>query len=56
MPPRVEFVQTRKATAKKSKEKKTRAVLVEEGPRRFTRGSAAKEGYRVPPITDIAPK
>jgi hypothetical protein len=56
LPPQEEFVQTRKTATRKSKEKKTRAVLVDEGPRRFTRGSAAKEGYRVPPITDIAPK
>ncbi|KAM0851404.1 hypothetical protein ACQ4PT_052427 [Festuca glaucescens] len=53
----VEFVQTRKAAAKKTKEKKTKdSPMVDTGLRRRTRGSAAKEGYRVPPITDIAPK
>jgi hypothetical protein len=56
LPPQEEFVQTRKVAVKKSKDKKTKTMLVEDGPRRFTRGSAAKEGYRVPPITDIAPK
>jgi hypothetical protein len=56
LPPQEKFVQARKATIRKTKDKKTKILLVEEGPRRFTRGSAAKEGYRVPPITDIAPK
>jgi hypothetical protein len=56
-PPQVELVQTRKAAAKKANAKKTKdAHLVDDGLRRRTRGSAAKEGYMVPPITDIAPK
>jgi hypothetical protein len=44
-------------TVKKSKAIKSKETpLVDVGLRRHTRGSAAREGYRVPPITDIAPK
>jgi hypothetical protein len=44
-------------TVKKSKALKSKETpLVDVGLRRHTRGSAAREGYRVPPITDIAPK
>jgi hypothetical protein len=57
LPPQVEFVRTREVVAKKAKERKPKdAPLADDGLRRRTRGSAAKEGYRVPPITDIAPK
>ncbi|KAM0844874.1 hypothetical protein ACQ4PT_056795 [Festuca glaucescens] len=41
---------------KKPKSKKAETPLVDTSVRRRTRGVAAKEGYRVPPITDIAPK
>ncbi|KAM0895711.1 hypothetical protein ACQ4PT_023665 [Festuca glaucescens] len=54
----IAFVAAPVATIKKrkTKSKKAETPLVDTSIRRRTRGAAAKKGYRVPPITDIAPK
>jgi hypothetical protein len=57
MPEQEGHQEVKTAVVKKTKATKIKETpLVDVGLRRRTRGAAAREGYKVPPITDIAPK